>query len=57
MKKIPKKPISAEKIAKMTDRGEDISPFFTNKGKMMPPIGKVVRKESTQDTPSKKQVA
>lgn len=33
-----KKPISADEIAEMADRGEDISRFFTNKGRMMPPI-------------------
>ena len=30
--------VSADEIAEMADRGEDISRFFTNKGKMMPPI-------------------
>jgi hypothetical protein len=33
-----KKPISADEIAEMADRGEDISRFFTNKGRMMPGI-------------------
>jgi hypothetical protein len=33
-----RRPISAEAIAKMADRGEDISRFFTGNGKMMPPI-------------------
>jgi hypothetical protein len=33
-----KKPVSAEAIARMADRGEDISRFFTNDGKMMPPL-------------------
>jgi hypothetical protein len=35
-----KKPISAEQIACMADRGEDISRFFTG-GKMMHPIQRV----------------
>ena len=35
-----KKPISAEQIARMADRGEDISRFFTG-GKMMNPIQRV----------------
>jgi hypothetical protein len=35
-----KKPISAEAIARMADRGEDISRFFTG-GKMMKPIQRV----------------
>jgi len=29
---------SAEAIAKMADKGRDISGFFTNQGRMMPPI-------------------
>jgi hypothetical protein len=35
------KPKNAEDIAEMADRGEDISRFFTNTGKMMPPIQRV----------------
>ena len=35
-----KKPISAEQIARMADRGENISRFFTG-GKMMNPIQRV----------------
>ena len=31
----------ADEIADMADRGEDISRFFTNAGKMMPPIQRV----------------
>jgi hypothetical protein len=34
-------PKTAEEIAVMADRGEDISRFFTNNGKMMPPIQRV----------------
>ena len=33
-----KKAPSAESIARMADRGEDVSRFFTNRGKMMRPI-------------------
>jgi hypothetical protein len=42
MKKTPKKkkPISAERIARMADRGEDVTRFFTG-GKMMNPIQRV----------------
>lgn len=29
---------SAESIARKADRGESISAYFTNKGKMMPPL-------------------
>ena len=32
---------SAESIARMADRGEDVSCFFTNHGKMMRPIQRV----------------
>ena len=32
------KPPTADEIADMADRGEDISRFFTNTGKMMPSI-------------------
>jgi len=35
------KPPTADKIADLADKGEDISRFFTNKGKMMPPIQRV----------------
>jgi hypothetical protein len=35
------KPTTADEIADMADRGEDISRFFTNNGKMMPPIQRV----------------
>lgn len=36
-----RKPLNADEIADMADRGEDISRFFTNTGKMMPPIQRV----------------
>ena len=32
---------SAESIARKADRGEDISKFFTNRGKMVQPIQRV----------------
>jgi hypothetical protein len=35
-----RKPL-AEQIARMADRGKDISRFFTKAGKMMPPIHRV----------------
>ena len=34
-----KKPVSAEAIARRVERGEDVSRFFTNKGRMMAPLG------------------
>jgi Ribbon-helix-helix protein, copG family len=33
-----KRPVSAESIAQLADNGGDISAYFTNKGKMMPPL-------------------
>jgi hypothetical protein len=36
-----KKAPSADSIAKMADRGQDVSRFFTNRGKMMQPIQRV----------------
>jgi hypothetical protein len=33
--------VSAETIAQLADRGENVSRFFTNKGRMMPPIQRV----------------
>ena len=40
MKKPYKKP-TADEIAEMAERGEDISQFFTNKGKMKYPVQRV----------------
>lgn len=34
-------PITADEIADLADKGEDVSRFFTNKGKMMQPIQRV----------------
>jgi hypothetical protein len=36
-----RKMVSAEAIARRADRGEDVSVFFTNSGRMMPPIQRV----------------
>jgi len=33
-----KRKVTAEQIARMADKGQDISRFFTNDGKMMPPL-------------------
>ena len=33
--------VSADEIARRADRGEDVSRFFTNSGRMMPPIQRV----------------
>ena len=36
-----RKPVSAESIAKRADRGQDVSRYFTNTGRMMPPVQRV----------------
>jgi hypothetical protein len=42
MKSTPKKkPVSAESIARLADAKNSVSPFFTNKGRMMGPIQRV----------------
>lgn len=40
MNRTPKrrKPVPAENIARLADRGKNVSRFFTNKGRMMAPI-------------------
>ncbi len=35
------KPVAAEAVARLADKGEDVSRFFTNKGRMMNPIQRV----------------
>ncbi len=40
MPKIAEKIPTADEIAEMADRGEDISKFFTGDGKMKPPLDK-----------------
>ena len=40
MSKIAEKIPTADEIADMADRGEDISKFFTGDGKMKPPLNK-----------------
>ena len=43
MKKTPdrKKPVSAESIARRAERGQDVSPHFTNAGRMISPVQRV----------------
>ncbi len=36
-----RRPISADTIARMAERGENVSRFFTNRGRMMQPIQRV----------------
>ncbi len=33
-----KRSVSTEAIARLADNGKDVSSYFTNKGKMMPPL-------------------
>jgi hypothetical protein len=33
-----KEPVSAESIARLADDEQDVSSYFTNDGKMMPPL-------------------
>jgi hypothetical protein len=37
----PRKPVSADAIARLADQGSDVSRFFTNTGRMMGPIQRV----------------
>ena len=37
----PPKPPTADEVAELADQGENVSRFFTNKGKMMQPIQRV----------------
>ncbi len=36
-----RKPVSADRIARLADQGKDVSQFFTNGGRMMAPIQRV----------------
>ena len=36
-----RKPVSAESIARLAEKGKDVSRFFTNAGRMMGPIQRV----------------
>jgi hypothetical protein len=35
------RPVSADSIARLADKGQDVSRFFTNRGQMMRPIQRV----------------
>jgi hypothetical protein len=37
----PKRPVSAEAIARLAERGKDVSRYFTNRGRMMEPVQRV----------------
>ena len=36
-----KKPVAAEEIARLADKGEDVSRFFTGTGRMVSPVQRV----------------
>jgi hypothetical protein len=36
-----KRTATAESIARLADNGQDVSAYFTNKGKMMPPLDSI----------------
>ena len=38
-------PLTADQIAELADKGEDISRLFTGKGKMMPPVPRSIHEE------------
>lgn len=44
-------PVSAESIARLADKKQDVSSYFTNDGKMMPPLesGEIDPSEDTID--------
>jgi hypothetical protein len=48
----PKPSASAETIARLADRGEIVSRFFTNAGHMMPPIPQVSIDNLEKRTPN-----
>ncbi len=48
-KTLKKRQVSAETIAKEAEQGKDISKYFTNKGKMMPPAIQRVNLDVTRD--------
>jgi hypothetical protein len=35
---VKERPISAESIARLAEEGRDVSSYFTNDGKIMPPL-------------------
>jgi len=48
-KTLKKSAVSAERIAQEASLGKDISKYFTNKGKMMPPAIQRVNLDVTRD--------
>ena len=40
MKKVASKRPAAEKIARVAERGEDVTQYFAGKGRMMPPLAR-----------------
>jgi hypothetical protein len=52
MKKIrkPERPIAAEAIARLVERGQDVSAYFTNRGRMMEPVPGPIRRVNVDFT-------
>jgi len=46
----PEKPIRAEAIARLAERGQDISSYFTNRGRMMEPLSGPIRRVNVDFT-------
>lgn len=48
---VARKRVSAETIARLADEGQDISSYFTNDGKIMPPLesGEIDPSEDTNE--------
>lgn len=46
----PEKPIAAEAIARLAERGKDVSSYFTNRGRMMVPLSGPIRRVNVDFT-------
>jgi hypothetical protein len=46
----PEKPIAAEAIARLAECGEDVSSYFTNRGRMMDPVSGPIRRVNVDFT-------
>jgi hypothetical protein len=49
---VEKQSVSPESIARLADKGADVSAYFTNNGKIMPPldnVGIVLNKDMTEE--------
>jgi len=46
----PEKPIAAEAIARLAERDQDVSSYFTNRGRMMEPLCGPIRRANVDFT-------